>query len=419
MHYHTHRGVPDRLQILIIAPSMNGDDIGEPEWAFKWTKALAHQADVTVLATSRIGAAPLAEQLPHARVVTWPEPTFLYEKFERFNAMAKPSLPLFTSQIRSWVRAARARGETFSIAHQILPQGMRHATALRNLGIPYVIGPLGGGLETPAAFNKEVQRGSSMATRLRAIDAFRLRYDPWLRSSYAKADLILGVAPYVAKNLAPVGIKRFHAVMERGHGNFPAERIRQAEPGQLNLLHVGRAVRTKGLRDVVRAMAKFRDLPRVSLTSVGDGEDLDACRHEADRLDVADRISFLGRLPRDAVEEEYAKADVFCFPSFREPMGGVLFEAMAHGLPVITAARGGPDFIIDDSSGIRLPVHTPEQLAEDVATAVRRLACDPVLRLSLGAGARKRLESFGTWDDKAALMIQLYRDILNLKEADL
>jgi glycosyltransferase involved in cell wall biosynthesis len=92
-------------------------------------------------------------------------------------------------------------------------------------------------------------------------------------------------------------------------------------------------------------------------------------------------------------------------------MGGVFFEAMAHGLPVITAARGGPDFIIDDSSGLRLPIDTPDQFARDIADAIRRLALEPTLRLSLGRGARARLKSFGSWEDKADAMIGLYHEV--------
>ena len=402
----------DLLRVLIIAPSLDGNDVGEVYSAFQGIKALTRKADVTVLSSSREGAVPLAEQLPEAKVITWPELPLLYRKFERFNAQAKPGLILFHRQVRNWVRNALASGTRFDIVHQYLPQAMRHGFALRGMGLPYVIGPLGGGLETPPKFKDEVGP-ESLATRLRAIDGFRLRHDPWLKASYQQADLILGVAPYVGDRLKTLGIKRFHAMLERGHGALPPENIRQANIGQLNLLHVGRTVRTKGLRDVVRAMAHLRDLPDVTLTSAGDGPDLAACRAEAHRLGVADRIAFLGRIPREAVEDEYTRADVFCFPSYREPMGGVFFEAMAHGLPVLTAARGGPDFIIDDDSGIRLAVETPEQFATDIADAIRSLALDPARRLALGAGARTRLKSFGNWEDKASSMIALYREVLN------
>lgn len=406
----------ERLRVLIIAPSLDGGDVGEVYSAFQAIKALTRLADVTVLSSSREGAVPLAEQLPEARVVTWPELPLLYRKFERLNAQAKPGLIIFNRQVRKWVRNALASGARFNIVHQYLPQAMRHGFALRGIGLPYVIGPLGGGVETPAGFKDEVGR-ESLAMRLRAIDGFRLRHDPWLKASYQQADLILGVAPYVEDRLRSLGIKRFHVMLERGHGVFPPENIRQANTGQLKLLHVGRTVRTKGLRDVLRAMAQLTDLPDVTLTSVGDGPDLVNCRAEADRLGLADRITFLGRIPREAVEEEYAKADVFCFPSFREPMGGVFFEAMVHGLPVITVARGGPDFIIDDDSGIRLTVETPEQLATDIAGAVRSLALDPARRLALGAGALARVKSFGNWEDKARNMIALYREVLASRQS--
>lgn len=400
------------LRVLIIAPSLTRHDIGEVEWAFHWTEALSRRANVTVLATSRRDLPPLEQQLPMARVITWPEPTFLYQKLERFNAMAKPFWPLFARQVKRWLRTELARGTSFDIAHQILPQAMRHASPLRDTGIPYVIGPLGGGLDTPAAFRDEVRHGSSFLSRLRAIDDFRLRHDRALRASYAGADLVLGVAPYVEKRLAPVGIRRFEAVLERGHGSFPPARDRQGVPDRCRLLHVGRVIRTKGLRDTIRALALLHDLPEVTLTSAGDGPDLAACKAEARALGVADRVTFLGKIPRDRVEDEYARADVFCFPSFREPMGGVFFEAMAHGLPVITAARGGPDFIINDDSGLRLPVETPEQFASDLAAAIRRLSGDPALRQDLGRGARARLESFGSWEDKADTMIDLYHEVL-------
>lgn len=400
------------MKILVIAPSLDGNDLSEPEWAYRWVEALSRRADVTVLASSRKGAVPLEEQLPKARVITWPEIPFLYQKLERFNAMAKPGLPLFSAQARRWIKAALRRGERFDVGHQILPQGMRHTTPLRGLGIPYVVGPLGGGLKTPPGFEDEVRASSSLATRLRMVDDFRLKHDPLLRAGYAGADLILGVAPYVAKRLEPVGIKRFHALPERGYGEFAPEKERQAEVGRLTLFHAGRTIRTKGLRDAVRAMARLRDLPNVTLTSAGDGEDLAACKEEAQKLGVADRITFLGKIPREDVETHYAEADVFCFPSFREPMGGVFFEAMAHGLPIVTAANGGPDFLIDENSGIRVPVTTPEDFADGIAAAVRKLAMDPELRLRLGKGSRERLRSFGSWDDKADLMLEFYDDIL-------
>jgi glycosyltransferase involved in cell wall biosynthesis len=186
---------------------------------------------------------------------------------------------------------------------------------------------------------------------------------------------------------------------------------RTPRPGRLRLLHVGRAVRTKGLRDAVRALAHLADLPGVTLTSAGTGEDLAACREEADRLGVAHRVTFLGRVPRAEVERLYATHDAFCFPSFREPAGNVLYEAMRHGLPVITADRGGPAWIVDETCGIRVPVTDPDCFPVDIAAAVRGIALSPELAQRMGQGARDKVAREGLWTAKADRMLALYEEL--------
>ena len=227
-----------------------------------WCKALTAQADVTILSSQPPGRElPIADQYPLAAAVeTWPEPAFLRRRFERLEAMAKPSVPLFFAWARRWIAGRLAAGERFDIAHQVLPQAMRYASPLRHFAMPYVVGPLGGGLSTPAPFLEEVGRAPLM-TRARAIDGWRLRHDPWLRAGYARAGLVLGVAPYVAEALAPVPVRRFEVLLERSHQGDAPHVERQGEAGRLELLHVGRVVRTKGLRDMVRAMAHLADLP--------------------------------------------------------------------------------------------------------------------------------------------------------------
>ena len=340
------------MKALLIAPNIDGTDVGEAFVAFKWAEALAARIDLTVLSFERPDRMRLAAQLPGARVVTWPEPAWA-RRNERLNAMLKPAWPVFARHVRHWLADALARGETFDIAHQLMPQAARYPSPLRHFALPYIIGPLGGALDTPAAFRAEA--GSApLFTRLRALDAARFRHDPWLRASYRGAACVLGVAPYVADILRDIPLQRFEPVLELGIDGVEPPQTRPLTPGALRLLHVGRGVRTKGLRDAVRAMAQLRDL-NVTLTSAGAGEEIALARAEAQALGVADRVTFLDRQPRMVIEDLYRSHDVFLFPSFREPAGGVLYEAMRHGLPVITAARGGPDYIVDDTCGLRVP----------------------------------------------------------------
>ncbi|ROU04335.1 glycosyltransferase [Histidinibacterium lentulum] len=397
------------MKVLLIAPNIDGTDVGEALMAFKWAEALACRVDLTVLTFQRPGRTPVAGQLPMARVVTWPEPSWAM-RHDRLNAMLKPAWPVYARHVRRWLRAALAQGESFDVAHQLMPQAARYPSPLRHFAIPYVIGPLGGALDTPEAFRAE-GAGAPLFTRLRALDGWRFRHDPWLRRSYGRAACVLGVAPYVRDVLGAMPLRRFEAVLELGVDDVAPARARPSLPGRLRVLHVGRAVRTKGLRDVVRALALLPDLPGVTLTSAGDGEELELCRAEAERLGVAARVEFLGRIPRESVEALYASHDVFCFPSFREPAGGVLYEAMRHGLPVVTADRGGPGWIVDEASGLRLPVTDPDRFAADIAAALRRLADPPELRAELGEGARAKVLREGLWSAKADGLIGLYEEI--------
>jgi glycosyltransferase involved in cell wall biosynthesis len=84
---------------------------------------------------------------------------------------------------------------------------------------------------------------------------------------------------------------------------------------------------------------------------------------------------------------------------------------MRHGLPVVTADRGGPAWIVDESCGFRVPVTDPDRFARDIAAAVRRIALSPDLARRLGDGAREKVAREGLWPAKAARMAALYEEL--------
>lgn len=87
------------------------------------------------------------------------------------------------------------------------------------------------------------------------------------------------------------------------------------------------------------------------------------------------------------------------------------YEAMAHGLPLIVADRGGPAAAVDETCALFIhPLH-PEQYATEVARAVRRFAIDPALRLQMGRAARRRAEETGLWSAKVDTVGRLYDEV--------
>jgi glycosyltransferase involved in cell wall biosynthesis len=399
----------DKLKVLIVAELLDAYEIGESVMTIKLVKELCDLVDVTVLALECIKGPPLAQQLPRAEVVTWREPA-LFRKHQRLAAMLKTSTLFLSGKVEHWIKQSLASGRTWDIAHQLSPSAPRYYTALRKFDLPYVVGPVGGALETPEAFKGE-SSSEAWFTKLRFVDQLRFKYDPWLRSGYSKAEMVIGVAPYVREVLRSVPIKSFRSFLGIGVDGVAPARPQTSTAGPVRLLHIGRGVRTKGLRDIVRAMTYLKD-KNVALTSIGQGSEIDFCKKLAVELGVADRISFLGQLPHAKIEEQVAASDIFVFPSFRESMGIVLFETMSCGLPVVTVRMGGPDWIVDEECGIKIDVTDPLTMPKDLAAAISRLVDDPQLRAKMGDAAREKLRSEHVWPVKARRMCEYYMEAL-------
>jgi glycosyltransferase involved in cell wall biosynthesis len=408
MTRHTAATYPrSRLRLLVVAPC-NADDVGEAWVGYQWVRHLSQLHDVTLLSYRKRGAASVARRLPGVRVVEWLEPP-LVGRAERLNSLMKPAYLVFHRRARRWIRAAQSRGEVFDMGHQPVPVGMRYPSPLTGTGIPFVLGPVGGSLDTPP----ELRSGDTAPwyVSMRRLDALRIRHDPFLRRTYETATCVLGIADYVRDFLAPVRLRRFEVMSETGLEVLPDPVDRGGRTGPVRLLFVGRLIRTKGLRDAIAALHQVRDTGAV-LDVVGDGFDRAACEQEAARLELTDRVRFHGAQPRDRVEDFYRAADVFVYPSFREPGGNVPFEAMGHGLPLIVCDRGGPASAVDDTCAVRVPVGAPDAYARDIGAAIRRLVEDAELRLKMGEAARERVAATALWEGKARSITALYRELL-------
>jgi glycosyltransferase involved in cell wall biosynthesis len=398
------------LKLLLIAPTCDREDVGEAWDAYQWAKRLADCYQLTVLTYHKRGKTPAARQLPGVRVVEWAEPPGL-GRAERLNSMMKPGYVAFYRRARRWIRAAQARGEHFDVAHQPVPVALRYPSPVAGLGVPYTLGPVGGSLPSVPAFDGG-EDTAPWYVGLRRLDAFRLRHDPLLRRTYAQAGCVLGIAPYVADLLADIPLRRFEVMTDVGIDELPAPVDRVARPdGTVRLLYVGRLIRTKGARDAISALGLARELP-VTLDIVGDGFDRAACEKLTADLGLADRVRFHGRVSRKQVDDFYRAADAFVFPSYREPGGSVVLEAMSQGLPLIVSDRGGPGYMVDESCGFRLHPVAPDQYAADLAAAISQLAQDPALRHTLGAGARDRAAQIALWDSKVTRLAEIHASLL-------
>ena len=151
------------------------------------------------------------------------------------------------------------------------------------------------------------------------------------------------------------------------------------------LLAMGRLHEAKAHDVALQALAK---IPDAHLWIAGAGPLEAKLRAMAQALGVASRVRFLGwRTDPSAL---YRAADICVFPSRYEPLGNVVIQSWAHGLPVIAAASQGPAALVcDGEDGLLVPVDDADALAE----AIGRLIADPMLRIRLVQNGAERVEA--------------------------
>jgi glycosyltransferase involved in cell wall biosynthesis len=154
----------------------------------------------------------------------------------------------------------------------------------------------------------------------------------------------------------------------------------------VRVLGVGRLIARKGFDRLLHATAAARGSGApVELSIVGTGPDEGSLRQLAANLEVEDHVRFEGFVDQAALPGVYAKADVFAFPTLREPFGFVLLEAAAAGLPAIASPEAGAtrELIEHEQTGL---VVDPDDV-EAMTQALVRLSRDPSLRERLGRAA--------------------------------
>jgi glycosyltransferase involved in cell wall biosynthesis len=185
------------------------------------------------------------------------------------------------------------------------------------------------------------------------------------------------------------------------HCGIDCEVFAPPEPGSREsrpptVLFIGNISAAKGVVTVCDAVLKLRSkYPDIRLLIVGQGDDdmTGSLRARAAAagagacLEIRPPVTDRSRLP-----ELYQQAHVMASPSNHEGgVANVYIEAMACGCPVVACNTGGaPEAVTDGENGLLVP---PKNV-EATAAALDRILDDASFRQQLGAGGRRRAESY-------------------------
>lgn len=126
----------------------------------------------------------------------------------------------------------------------------------------------------------------------------------------------------------------------------------------------------KGHREVIRAWQHVTaQIPRAELLLIGGGDGLELLRETVSASPARDSIKVLGFVPEEEMPALWARADVYCQPSWKEGFGLAYVEAMRQGLPVIASIHdAGQEVNIDGKTGFNVDLADPGALAERIVT---------------------------------------------------
>lgn len=158
-------------------------------------------------------------------------------------------------------------------------------------------------------------------------------------------------------------------------------------------LFVGRLVREKGVFELLSAYATLDERTRlqIGLVFAGDGVSRRGLEQEAASI-TPGAIRFTGFVQREQIAGLYALAETLILPTYTDPWGLVVNEAMACGLPIIVSQAAGccADLVTEGWNG---RIVFPRDV-NSLASAMRETASSPDLGLAMGANSTKRIAAY-------------------------
>jgi glycosyltransferase involved in cell wall biosynthesis len=417
-----------RRRVLISAHAFSPNSGSEPGIGWNIGVKMAAHHDVTVLCCLKyqygtlLGVELSEFWSKHAPVagltVHHVEQPLLSRWFQR--PYISFATPFYFIGYAAWQRKAFAEAKRlhaqcpFDLVHQLTFTGFREPGHLWKLGVPFVWGPVAGASDIPWSYFRVFRwRDKCFYGLKNMVNGIQKRLLMRPRKAARAASCIFAVT------------REDHALITRrwGYpsqimldtGALPASGRPRRYDGKRPLrivwsgLHVGR----KALPLLLRALGELNEPNEreTELTVLGGGLQTQMWRALAKQLGLEGRTRWMGHLPRELALARMDEADVFVLTSLQEGTSTVVMEALSMGLPVLCHDQCGMGVAVDETCGIKVPMHGPQQSVRGFAEAIRALIADPERIERLSSGALARAEEL-SWDRKVDEIAAVYDQVL-------
>jgi glycosyltransferase involved in cell wall biosynthesis len=412
-----------RRRILVIAEAANPEWVSVPLVGWSIASALREIADVHIVTQVRnreaIERAGLVEGRDFTAIDTealmkplWSLISLLRggagKGWTIVTALQSLSYPIFERLVWNRFRDKIEGGE-FDIVHRVTPLSPTAPSMLAkrcaDANVPFVLGPLNGGVPWPEGFNKERHNEREWLSYLRSSYKFM----PGIRSTWRNASAIVAGSMHTRSEIPQAAQAKTVYIPENG---IDPQRFEGALDGarynRLDLCFIGRLVPYKGPDIALESASDLLLRGQARMTIIGDGPMMRALQDQAARLGVSDAVQFTGWVKHDDIPAVARKNSVFLFPSIREFGGGAVIEAMALGLVPIVVDYGGPGEIVTPDTGFCLPIGPRRALVTKAATLLAEIAAGNHDLARFAANGLERVRRLYTWEKKARQLSEVY-----------
>jgi glycosyltransferase involved in cell wall biosynthesis len=402
-----------RLRILVLAPDGNPETVSIPFVTYSHAAALAKLHDVSLVIGSPVEAPVRRANAPFHSIEVVPMPlleriyAWSLRRIFKYNydtqvltAFAYPFALAFEWYAWRQLKHRIIAGE-FDVVLRVLPMSPSLASPfaffLRKGPIPFVLGPLNGGLPWPPGF-AQLENQKEWISGLRTA----YRYLPFARSTYRHATAIIAASSQVCSEFAAYSDKVFFVPEPGIAASLCSTDTRSPQPAaKLNLIFVGGLVPRKACDLALRAVAPLLRKDLAQFTVVGDGPERSRIEQLIRSLGIENSVTLCGWVSHAEVLSRLRAADVLVFPSLRDNGAGIVFEALGTGVVPVVADFGGPGDIVHPEVGYKVPLTNENDIVAQMEKILFELANNRDRLEQLRRQGMAYVRECLTWDAKA------------------
>lgn len=418
----------DKYKILVIAESANPEWVSVPLVGWSLANALRKVGDVHIVTQIRNRDAILRAGLKESVDFTAIDSEAIERPFWKLANLLRggegkgwttisafKAFSYYYFEYLFWKKFGKSILDgKYDIVHRVTPLSPTTPSIIakkcRQAGVPFIIGPLNGGVPWPKEFDAERRQEKEWLSYVRSLYRLLPGYKSTLR--YASA-IITGSRDTQSQIPSKFQEKCIYIPENAIDPDRFSLQCLKNKAAALRACFVGRLVAYKCPDILLGAAAPLIKEGKLVLDIIGDGPLMPALEDIIKKFKLESGVNLLGWIEHASVQEKMCESQIFAFPSIREFGGGVVLEAMALGLVPVIVDYAGPGELVDEQVGIKIALGSREEIILSMRESLLTLVNNPDQLTNISANARKRVADYFTWEKKADQVRCVYDWVMN------